>query len=51
MDKKISGAHEAVAAHRLHTAENYVTREALRETENRLVDHLNRIENKLDARQ
>lgn len=50
LEEELSEHEKSLTAHRLHTAENYVTRDHLREEVNRIVSHLLRIEEKIDAR-
>lgn len=51
MKEEIAGTNSRLDQHRLHVAETYTTKSDLGKMETNLVDHLLRIESKLDTKQ
>lgn len=49
-DSGLQLQHDIIAEFKLYAARNYVSVSCLKDVENRLTDHLLRIENKLDKR-
>ena len=47
-EQKLSGCREALSEFKIHVARNYVSVNYLKDVENRITDHLLRIEKKLD---